>query len=90
MIRSACRELTAIIVVHLDGAILPVLPDDLAQRLKRLNRSLPPGVMTGAELMRQQPVEKDYPDILVETFAYNLTSPPPKAIKPPTMKFGTS
>lgn len=37
--------------------------DDLTQRLKRLNRSLPAGVMTGAELMRQQPEVKDYPDI---------------------------
>jgi hypothetical protein len=27
-------------------------------------------------------IEKDYPDILIETFAYNLTSPPPKTIKP--------
>ena len=27
-------------------------------------------------------VEKDYPDIVIETFAYNQTSPPPKTIKP--------
>ena len=40
-----------------------MLPDDLAQRLKRLNRSLPAGVMTGADLLRQQPAEREYPDI---------------------------
>ena len=27
-------------------------------------------------------IEKDYPDIAIETFAYNLTSPPPKTVKP--------
>lgn len=27
-------------------------------------------------------IEKDHPDILVETFAYNLTSPPPKNVRP--------
>ena len=27
-------------------------------------------------------IEKDYPDILIQTFAYNLTEKPPKTLKP--------
>jgi hypothetical protein len=37
--------------------------DDLADKLKRLKKALPPGVMSGSELLRREPVVHELPDL---------------------------